>query len=519
MKLKDAIKDINVNIIGNEDIEVNEIHNDSRKIKPGYIFAAIDGFNTKGIKFLKSAISNGTNCVLLDEKYYVDIEEMKKEDEIYNITYIFSKRVLKDMAIIAKNIYGDSSKDMKVIGITGTKGKTTVSTIIAKTLEDYGKNVLLIGTNGALLNGEQLYYTERTTLESFENQKLFKIAKEKNTQYIVLEVSSQAMIKDRVYGIDFFETTFTNFSEDHISEFEHPDLESYFEAKINALNLSKTNIINLDDENVKRALDILKENQFITFGKIDENKNENKQGNIEKPNIGFKLDTLKKGKYWEVEIQVEKGIYKDEYIGKYILKNNIPGIFSIYNSLAIMANLMMLNVPMENILEGIKTHTVPSRFERQENDLDLNIYLDFAHTEESYRQILKTANEMKKGRIIYVWGADGNRDKLKRPKMAEVVEEYADINIMCPCDLFGEETFEEVLVDMKKGLKNPEAKTNISFMDRKEAIMYAIDIMEKDDLLFIVGKYPVPFINTNEGRVHFDEKEIIKEAIDKKKQK
>lgn len=513
MKVKEAIKDINVKVIGNKNIDLKDVQNDSRKIEENDLFVAIDGFNTKGINFLKSAITNGAVCALVDEKYEKEINEKIAEDEIYKITYIYSQNVLKDMAIISKNIYEDSSKDMKVIGITGTKGKTSISTIIAKTLQDVGKNVLLIGTNGAFINGEEIYNTGRTTLESFENQRLFKFAKSKDVEYAVLEVSSQAMVKERVYGIDFFETTFTNFSEDHISEFEHPNLESYFKAKIKALNLSNINIINLDDEEVIKSRDILKDNKFITFGKIDDEKGEDKK---EIPNIGFRLSSLEKGKNWKVEIEISKGIYEDKYIGKYILENNIPGVFSIYNSLVIIANLIMLNIPMDQILRGIKENTASGRFEKQKNNLDLDIYLDFAHTEDSYEKILQAAREMTKGRIIYVWGADGNRDKLKRPKMARIVEKYADINIMCPCDLFGEETFEEVLEDMKKGLKNPESKDIYEFMDRKEAIEKGVEIMNKEDILFIVGKDPSPTIYVKGKKVPFDEKKIIQDAVNKK---
>lgn len=507
MKLINVIKNIDVEILGNKELEIYGIENDSRKINKGDIYIAIDGWNTKGINFLHSAIEKGAVCCMLDEKYIPNIEEYIKKDEIYrNITYIFSKNVLEDLAIFSRDFYEDPSKDMIIIGITGTKGKTTVATVITKILEKKA-NVLSIGTNGAFINDEKIYYTGRTTLESFENQRLFKEAKKRNVKYVVMEISSQAMIKARVEGINFRRTSFTNFSEDHIGPFEHPDLESYFKAKIEALNTSNFNIINIDDENVKRSLDILKENTFITIGKD------------KRANIFFNENSIKRNEKTEVEIEIKKGPYEEKYIGKYLLKNNIPGIYSIYNSLIVIANLISLNIPMEDILDGLKKAFVKGRMEKQENDLGLNIYIDFAHTPDSIENLLKTARDMTKGKVYAIWGADGDRDKRKRPIMGQIVEKYADYNLITPLDFFGPEKYESVLKDILDGLKNREDEKNMPFDSRIDAIKYAIKNMKKEDILLVIGKNDdgITFVNGKKEELY--ERKLIKAEIEKRKNK
>lgn len=508
MKLLDALKDCDVEILGEELTEVKGVQNDSRKIEAGDVFICIDGANTKGINFLKGAIEKNAVAAVLDSKYYLDVLDKMKEDEIYKrVTYIFSKDVLKDMARISKNVYGDCSKDLILVGITGTKGKTTTSTIIKEILRTVGENVLLIGTNGAYINEEEIYNTGRTTLESFENERLFKLAKERNVKYAVLEVSSQAMIKQRLFKTVFDEMTFTNFSEEHISKNEHPNIESYFDAKIMAMDLSNTNIINIDDEWVKKTLDIHKDKKHITFGKS------------EKANIQFNEYSIRKDGKWEIDIEIKKGIYDDKYIGKYKLINNIPGTYSIYNSLAVIANLINLNIPMDKILKGLENEFVEGRFEEQINPLNLKIYIDFAHNEESYKKILEAGREITKGRLITVWGADGGRDRTKRAPMGRVVDKIADINLMCPCESYDDEPFENVLKDMLEGIENPKDEKNKTFDDREDAIRYGIEIMEPGDTLFILGKDKKNTIVKKGKEVYFNEREIVQDAVKQKMEK
>ena len=250
MLLKNLISELEIkNYIGNLDIEISNINSDSRKIKENGLFFAINGFTKNGINFIPSAIENGAKAIIVESD--IDIENLN-----YNLPIISVYNTRKALAKVACAFYDNPSKKLKLIGVTGTKGKTTTTFMTKALLQAHGLKVGLVGSIACYINDEKIEDTDRTTPESMDIQRYLNLMVENNVDVAVIEVSSQAMKLDRVAGCDFDISIFTNFSEDHISPKEHPDLEDYFNCKLELLKQSKICVINNDDKKVKEISSI-----------------------------------------------------------------------------------------------------------------------------------------------------------------------------------------------------------------------------------------------------------------------
>ena len=248
-----------INKVGDLNLDITNIHSDSRKIKEGGLFIAINGFTKNGIEFIPNAIKNGAKALIVEPD--VDINSLNISKNIPIISVSNTRRAL---AQVACEFYDNPSKKLKLIGITGTKGKTTTTFMVKSILEAHGLNVGLIGSIAVYINNEKIEDTDRTTPESIEIQKHLATMVKKNVDVAIIEVSSQAMKLDRVVGCDFDITLFTNLSEDHISPKEHPTMEDYFEAKLSLLKMSPTCVINLDNEYTKKIPNLLPNKNIIT---------------------------------------------------------------------------------------------------------------------------------------------------------------------------------------------------------------------------------------------------------------
>ena len=246
---------------GEIDREVTSIENDSRKVIEGSMFFAIKGFSTDGTKYIQSAIENGAKVILIDEQ--TDFKSLQIPQDV---TLVVVKDARYAMAICACNFYDNPSKKFKLIGVTGTKGKTTTTYMIKEILEKAGHKVGLIGTIATYINGKMISESARTTPESIELQKTFAQMVEAGVEYVVMEVSSQSLKLHRVDGCNFDIVVFTNFSEDHIREKEHPDMKDYFESKLKLFKMCDNGIINVDDLQVSKIPRLLQENKIMTYG-------------------------------------------------------------------------------------------------------------------------------------------------------------------------------------------------------------------------------------------------------------
>ena len=486
MNLKAILNGIeNLKAKGDLELEITGIAHDSRKVKEGYIFVAIKGYETNGHKFVKQAIENGAIAVVIE-----DIKEISKNDIKPNTTIIVAPNTREALAKIACNFYNNPSKKFNLIGITGTKGKTTTTFMIKKVLEAYGQKVGLIGTIANYIGDKNLGESSRTTPESLELQELFAKMVEEKVETVVMEVSSQSLKLHRVDGCDFNIGVFTNFSEDHISEKEHPDMEDYFNSKVKLFSMCKKGYINADDFKVSKVKKIVTNCEIKTYG-ID---------NI--ADLVAKDITVTNS---SVDFKVKIGQRNER------IKVGIPGRFSVYNSLAALSVIQNFVGDIEKLKEALLEVRVPGRSELVDNKKELTIMIDYAHSPESLQNILSAVKSYTRGRVISVFGCGGDRDKVKRPKMGEISGNTADFTIITSDNPRTEDP-EAIVKEIEVGTKKTKGKY-ITIVDRIEAIKYAIKMANKNDIIVLAGKGHETYQEINGKKYPFDEREIIKNII------
>jgi len=487
MKLKNLLNNVEiVNQKGDLEIDITNLHSDSRKIKQGGLFIAINGFAKDGIQFIPSAIENGAVAVIVEPT--VDINSLE-----YDIPIISVKNTRKALAILSCNFYDNPSKKLKLIGVTGTKGKTTSTFMIKSILQQAGHKVGLIGSIAVYINDEKIEDTDRTTPESIEIQKHLANMVDNGVEIAVIEVSSQAMKLDRVTGCEFEAALFTNLSEDHISKNEHPDMEDYFNCKLSLLKIAKNIIINNDDEKVKTISSILPEKNIITFSIDNDSTFKANPENITITDSYIDFEVPINGKPEQIEAA-------------------IPGKFSIYNALGAIATTSVFNVSSQNIKDALKDLKVLGRSELVPNKLGLTIMIDYAHTPSSLESILTAVKSYAKGRIICAWGVGGDRDKAKRPVMGEISGRLADYTVLMSDQVRTEDPL-QILKDIEKGII-PTGKPYKIVVDRTEGIRYAISIAEKGDIIVIPGLGHDLYLERNGVKYPYNEREVISQIID-----
>lgn len=487
MNLKNILVGIDgIKAKGNIDIEINAIQNDSRKIKKGDLFFAIKGFVTDGTIYMEKAIENGAKAIVMGEE--TDPKSLKIPEDV---TLIMVPDARKAMAIAACNYYNNPSKRFKLVGVTGTKGKTTTTFMLKTILEKQGYKVGLIGTIANYVGGKCLGDSDRTTPESIELQSLFSQMVEAKCDVVVMEVSSQSLKLNRVYGCDFDIGVFTNFSEDHISPKEHPDMQDYFESKCRLFDMCKVGFVNADDLYAQKVPKVAKNCDITTYG-ID---------NF--CNLLAKDITITNS---YVDFKVKLGERNER------VKTCIPGRFSVYNSLAAIAVAMKIGCAPENIKEALVEVRVPGRSELINNKKELTIMIDYAHSPESLENILSAVKSYTRGRVISVFGCGGDRDKGKRPIMGEISGRIADFTIITS-DNPRTEKPENIVEEIEEGIKKTKGNYKV-ITDRIEAITYAIKMANKTDIIVLAGKGHEPYQEINGVKYPFDERIIVNDIIE-----
>lgn len=489
MLLEKLISEVEVkNKVGDLNLDITNIHSDSRKIKQGGLFVAINGFTKNGVDFIPDAIKNGASAVIVEP----DVDVNSLYDTI-NIPIISVNNTRQALAIVSCTFYDNPSKKLKLIGVTGTKGKTTTTFMIKSILESHGLNVGLIGSIAVYINGEKIEDTDRTTPESIEIQKNLALMVEKNVDVAIIEVSSQAMKLDRVTGCEFEVGIFTNLTEDHISPKEHPNMEDYFNCKLELIKLAKHGVINVDDTTVSKIKSLLPNKDLKTFA-IDSE-------------ADFKVNP-------------NSVVITDSSIDFSILYNGkeekitacIPGRFSIYNAAGAIAVASYFGVTADEIRNALKDLRVLGRSELVPNKLGLTIMIDYAHTPSSLESILTAVNTYAKGKVICAWGVGGDRDSAKRPVMGEISGRLADFTVLMSDQVRTEDPL-KILKEIEVGII-PTGKPYKIIVDRTEGIKYAISIAKPGDIIVIPGLGHDLYLERNGIKYPYDERKVITQLID-----
>ncbi len=470
---------------GELDREVTTIENNSKEVKDGSMFFAIKGFTTDGTKYIPDVIKNGAKVILVDDTF--DIKSVAVPDDV---TLIVVPDARYAMAICACNFYDNPSKKIKLIGVTGTKGKTTTTYMMKEMFQKQGHKTGLIGTIAIYSGDKKLEDSDRTTPESIKLQKVLAQMVEDGCEIVVMEVSSQSLKLNRVAGCEFYIGLFTNFSEDHISPKEHPDMKDYFESKLKLMKMCKYGFVNADDLQVAKVPKLLPECDIKTYG-IDNSCNL------------LAKDITITNSYVDFKVKIGE---RNERV-----KVGIPGRFSVYNSLAAISVAMKLGCDAEKIKESLLDVRVPGRSELVNNSKDLVIMIDYAHSPESLENILRAVKSYTRGRVISVFGCGGDRDTAKRPKMGEISGKIADFTIITSDNPRTEDP-EAIVSEIEEGIKKTKGKY-VCIVDRVEAIKYAINMANKKDLILLAGKGHEPYQEINGVKHPFDERIIVNEII------
>ncbi len=487
MQLKNVLMGLeDLKLRGSLELEIKGIENNSKNVKPGYLFIAIKGFSVDGHKYIPNAIENGATAIMVEEGC-----DLKSLGLTADITVIMAKDTRHALAIASANFYKNPSKKFKLIGVTGTKGKTTTTFMIKEILEKAGKNVGLVGTIATYINGKMIKESDRTTPESLELQQIFNQMVEEKVEYVVMEVSSQSLKLHRVDGCEFDIVLFTNFSEDHISEKEHPTMEDYFNSKLKLFEMCKTGIVNTDDLHGNKIPKLFKDSDITTYG-ID-----NFANLIAK-------DITITNSYVDFRVKVSD---RNERV-----KVGIPGRFSVYNSLAAICVAKKLGISPDVIKEALLEVRVPGRSELVNNKLELPIMIDYAHSPESLENILQAVKSYTRGRVISVFGCGGDRDGGKRPIMGEISGRIADFTIITSDNPRTEDPV-KIVEQIEEGMKKTKGNYKV-IVDRVEAIKEAINMSNKRDLVVLAGKGHEPYQEINGVKYPFDERVIVNEIIE-----
>lgn len=452
MKLSKILKDIpELEIINGLEAEINNIQYNSQKIVKGDLFVCIVGYEVNGHNYIDAAIKNGAKVVVISQTI--------NYSNYPNTIFIKTKNTRKFLALAAANYYDHPAKSMKIVGITGTKGKSTITYILKNILEKNNLKVGVIGTDGTFYADKKISNNNRTTPESLELQMILKTMQDANIQIVVMEVSSHALELYRVYGLNFTVAAFTNLTREHLGF--HKTFANYFAAKAKLFDICDLAVINIDDRYGKKLYDN-KEVSKISVGI-------KQQADIVPNKIAMGLDGT------QLEIANLK------------FKTNLFGLFNVYNLLIAYAISQALNIEVIDIQKGFETITIPGRMEFVKNSKNYEIIIDFAHSVDSLEQALITLRPYVKKRLILVFGCGGGglQDPIKRKMMGRIAAKYADY-IILTADNPREEDPADICHVIETGI-NSETDYQI-IVDREAAIKQALALYETGDLIILAGK-------------------------------
>ena len=466
---------------GTDEVPVTGICMDSRKVTEGNLFICISGYQSDGHDFIPKALEAGATSLVVEKD--VDVPD--------DITVVKVKDGRVALALLSAAWYEHPSKDMCVIGLTGTKGKTTTAHMIKKILEEAGKKVGMIGTNGAFIGDEKVAVEiKNTTPESFDLQHILRIMKDEGCSHVVMEVSSQGLKLNRVLGIDFNYGAFLNLSPDHISPNEHADFAEYKECKMMLFNMVKKSVIFLDNDHSDDFLDIAPNPVTVSLkSKADYYVTD--------------IQNLWDGSMFGVEFILHRGEDSQEKISV-----AMPGYFNAENAAIACALTSLEGVPANVQDAALKKVSVKGRTQIIPEALSVAcMVIDYAHNAFSSECVLQMLREYKPKRLIALFGCGGNRAAARRIGMGEVAGKMADLSVIT----MDNPRFES-MADINKGIIEGIEKNNGKYIcidDRKDAIYYVMDHAEPGDIIALLGKGHETYQEIEGKRYDFSEEEVI----------
>lgn len=488
--LKDIISTLDVQQVeGNQNVSIQDITADSRAVKPNSLFIALDGATVDGHNYIDKAVAAGAVAVIVSKPVTVP-------DDVCVITVADTRQA---MMTCVPYFFDYPANRMRMVGVTGTNGKTTTTHMIRHILKAQGHKVGVIGTVHIMI-GDTSYPIHNTTPDVVDLQHILHQMVQENVEYCVMEVSSHALALGRVSGVEFDTAVFTNLTQDHLDF--HKTFENYLAAKcklfeqVSAPNQVKDNkgaVINIDDSYGHRVME-----------------------KTTAPTITY--STLGKGTLnaSDVHMSTKNSQYTVNYKGEsYPVSMNTTGLFNVYNTLAAIGACLQEGISMEAIDTALKTFSsVPGRFELIEEGQDFAVVVDYAHTPDGLQNILETAKAIKENRIIIVFGCGGDRDATKRPIMGRIAAEYGD-KIYVTSDNPRTEDPVQIVKDVEVGVKEA-LRNGTSYeviVDRREAINHAIHDAKAGDIVIIAGKGHENYQILKNETIHFDDREEARKAL------
>ena len=483
MKLNELLKNVKpICIIGSDDIDITGVNIDSRKIETGHLFVAIKGTQTDGHKFIPKALELGASAVLCE-----DIPEEK----VAGVTYVQVESTESAVGPVATVFFGEPSKKLKLVGVTGTNGKTTIATLLYNMFRKFGHKCGLLSTVCNYIEGEAIP-ADHTTPDPIELNHLLSKMVEAGCEYAFMECSSHAIAQKRIGGLDFAGGIFTNLTRDHLDY--HKTFENYRDAK-------------------KAFFDGLSKDAFAITNADDKN------GSVMVQNCKAKIKTYSTRSMADFRARIIECHFEGMYLeidGREVGVQFI-GKFNVSNLLAVYGAAVMLGKKPEDILLILSTlKSVAGRLEPIRSKEGVTAIVDYAHTPDALENVLNAIHEVldgKGGKVITVCGAGGNRDKGKRPLMAQEAAKQSDRVIITSDNPRFEEP-QDIINDMLEGLNAQQKKKTISIVDRKEAIRTATMMANKGDVILIAGKGHEDYQEIKGVKHHFDDREIVREIFE-----
>lgn len=480
MKLSSLLKKISYTLLkGSIETEIKDIKYDSRKVEKGDIYVALIGYNSDGHDYVKDAIKNGANTIVISKI-------MNIKDDI-NVIKVDDTRIA--LAYLSKAYFNNPDEELIMIGVTGTTGKTTTTHMIKDILNNMGSTCGLIGSIG-IKYGDKIIHTNNTTPESYEVFKYLKEMQDSDIKYVTMECSSQAFKLNRLAGIIFDVGVLTNITTDHIGPGEHESWDEYVSCKNKMFLNSKVVVSNNDSNNLDKVLKNV-EVPIITYGIKND-------ADIKVNNIKLINETNFLGSEFQIT-----GLINDMF------KISIPGEFNVYNSLCALAVIQALNLDASKAKVALERVKVRGRMEVALVTPKFKVLIDYAHTEDGMKELVKTLKAYNPTRLVSIFGGGGNRPKERRYNLGEIIGGSSDLCIITE-DNPRFENIESINKDIKVGLDKVNAKY-IEIENRAHAIEYAIENAEDGDLILLVGKGHEEYQDVKGEKIHFSEIEVIDE--------